>query len=106
MRLAVFGATGGTGVQLIRQALRRGHRVTALVRRPEAMSIKNDHLAVIKGDVLTEGAADAAMDGTDAVVSALGIGYRRHATTVYSAGTANILAAMRGTGVDRLLVVS
>jgi putative NADH-flavin reductase len=106
MRLAVFGATGGTGVQLIRQALRRGHRVTALVRRPEAMPIKNDHLAVIQGDVLTEGAADAAVDGTDAVVSALGIGYRRHATTVYSAGTANILAAMRGTGVDRLLVVS
>ncbi|HEX9336123.1 MAG TPA: NAD(P)H-binding protein, partial [Pseudonocardiaceae bacterium] len=44
MRLAVFGATGGTGAQLIRQALRRGHRVTALVRRPEAMPVEDPHL--------------------------------------------------------------
>jgi putative NADH-flavin reductase len=106
MRLAVFGATGGTGVQVIRQALRQGHRVTALVRRPEALSIEDSHLSVIRGDVLTDGAAEAAVDGADAVVSALGIGMHRHATTVYSAGTGNILAAMSRTGVERLLVVS
>jgi putative NADH-flavin reductase len=44
--------------------------------------------------------------GADAVISALGIGLRRHATTVYSRGTGNILAAMAGAGVNRLLVVS
>ncbi len=106
MRLAVFGATGGTGAQLIRQALRRGHRVTALVRRPEAMPVEDPHLSVVPGDVLTDGAAEAVVAGADAVVSALGIGMHRHATTLYSAGTGNILGAMTRNGVDRLLVVS
>ncbi|HEX9338734.1 MAG TPA: SDR family oxidoreductase [Pseudonocardiaceae bacterium] len=106
MRLAVFGATGGTGMQVVAQALDRGHHVVALARRPDAIGIENRRLRVVAGDVLSSGAADAVVDGTDAVVSALGIGYRRHATTVYSDGTANVLAAMKTTGVRRLLVVS
>lgn len=106
MRLAVFGATGGTGVQVIKQALRRGHRVTALARRPERLGITDPHLDVVAGDVLAAGSCDAVVDGADAVVSALGIGMHRHATTVYSAGTGNIIDAMTRTGVDRLLVVS
>jgi putative NADH-flavin reductase len=106
MRLAVFGATGGTGMQVVRQALDRGHDVVALARRPDAIGIENPRLRVVAGDVLISGAAEAVVDGTDAVVSALGIGYRRHATTVYSDGTANVLAAMKTTGVRRLLVVS
>jgi len=106
MRLAVFGATGGTGMQVVRQALDRGHSVIALARRPEAITIDHPYLQVIMGDVLTPGIAETVVDGADAVVSALGIGYRRHATTVYSDGTANILSAMKTTGVRRLLVVS
>lgn len=106
MRLAVFGATGGTGVQVIKQALRRGHRVTALARRPERLGITDPHLDVVAGDVLAAGSCDAVVDGVDAVVSALGIGMHRHATTVYSAGTGNVIGAMTRTGVDRLLVVS
>lgn len=106
MRLAVFGATGGTGAQVIKQALRRGHRVTALARRPEGIGIADPHLSVVAGDVLADGAADAVVDGADAVVSALGIGMHRYATTVYSDGTRNVIGAMTRTGVDRLLVVS
>jgi len=106
MQLAVFGATGGTGMQVVGQALDRGHRVVALARRPESITIDHPNLQVIKGDVLTPDTAEAVVDGADAVVSALGIGYRRHATTVYSDGTANILSAMKTTGVSRLLVVS
>jgi putative NADH-flavin reductase len=106
MQLAVFGATGGTGMQVIRQALDRGHHVVALARRPESITIDHPNLQVIKGDVLTPDTAETVVDGADAVVSALGIGYRRHATTVYSDGTANILSAMKTTGVRRLLVVS
>jgi putative NADH-flavin reductase len=106
MRIAVFGATGGTGMQVVAQALDRGHDVVALARRPDAIGIENPRLRVVAGDVLISGAAEAVVDGADAVVSALGIGYRRHATTVYSDGTANVLAAMKTTGVRRLLVVS
>lgn len=106
MRLAVFGATGGTGTEVIRQGLARGHEIVALARRPEALAVRHERLRVVRGDVLDPAVAPAVVDGTDAVVSVLGIGYRRHATTLYSAGTANVLAAMKAAGVRRLLVVS
>jgi putative NADH-flavin reductase len=106
MRLAVFGSTGGTGVELIRQALERGHEVTALARRPDAVRIDHRALQVIGGDVLVPGATRRVVAGVDAVVSALGIGFRRHATTVYSQGIGNILDEMRRARVGRLLVVS
>lgn len=106
MRVAIFGATGGTGVQLTSQALRRGHHVVALARRPETVRIRHPRLRVVAGDVTVPGAADPVVAGAEVVLSALGIGYRRHATTVYSAGTANILAAMERASVARVLVVS
>jgi putative NADH-flavin reductase len=106
MRVAIFGATGGTGVQLTGQALQRGHHVVALARRPETLGIRHPRLSIVAGDVTVPGAADPVVAGAGVVLSALGIGYRRHATTLYSAGTANILAAMGRANVARLLVVS
>jgi putative NADH-flavin reductase len=106
MRVAIFGATGGTGVQLTGQALQRGYHVVALARRPETLRIRHPRLRVVAGDVTVPGAADPVVAGAEVVLSALGIGYRRHATTVYSAGTANILAAMGRANVARALVVS
>ncbi|GLY69640.1 NAD(P)-dependent oxidoreductase [Amycolatopsis taiwanensis] len=106
MRIAVFGATGGTGVQVIRQALDRRHEVVALARNPSALPVRHPRLRVERGDALDPEHVHQVVDGADAVVSALGIGYRRHATTVYSEGTGNILAAMSRAGVRRLQVVS
>lgn len=106
MRLAVFGATGGTGRAVIEQALEAGDKVTALVRRPEALGDLAERITVVAGDVLERADVAKAAAGAEAVVSALGIGMHRHATTVYSQGTANILAAMREEGTRRLLVVS
>jgi putative NADH-flavin reductase len=60
----------------------------------------------VAADVLDAPSLDKAVADADAVVSALGIGYRRHATTVYSAGTANVMAAMARAGVRRLVCVS
>ncbi|GAB1508074.1 NAD(P)-dependent oxidoreductase [Actinophytocola sp. KF-1] len=106
MRLTVFGATGGTGRSVIRQALDAGDKVTVLARRPEALAEFGDEITVVGGDVLDLGDVTAAVDGAEVVISALGIGMHRHATTVYSQGTANIVAAMRDARVVRLLVVS
>jgi putative NADH-flavin reductase len=106
MRLAVFGATGGTGRSVISQALDAGDKVTALVRRPEALGELAERITVVAGDVLDPAAVARAVAGADVVISALGIGMHRHATTVYSQGTANILAAMGTEGTGRLLVVS
>lgn len=106
MRLVVFGATGGTGRGLVGQALRAGHRVVALARRPGALEVRHPRLRVVRGDVLDPATLAEPVAGADAVLSALGIGYSRAATTVYSEGTANIVTAMRAGGVRRLLVVS
>ncbi|MFJ6136995.1 NAD(P)-dependent oxidoreductase [Kitasatospora sp. NPDC092286] len=110
-KLLVFGATGGTGVQLLAQALAAGHAVTAVVRDPGRVpapaSRKADGpLTVLRGDVLDAAGWRSALAGHDAVLSCLGSTDRRRPTTVYSQGTLNILAAMHKAGVSRLLCLS
>lgn len=106
MRLAVFGATGGTGRQVVKQALALGHEVTVLARRPDALGISDPRLTVFTGDVLEPDSAAGPVAEADAVVSALGIGYSRATTEVYSQGTSNIIAAMRAADVRRLVCLS
>lgn len=52
MHIPVFGATGGTGNQFVKQALAEGHTVTALVRDPVKLSLEDAGLTVMTGDVL------------------------------------------------------
>ena len=106
MRLAVFGATGGTGRSVIAQALTVGDKVTVLARNPAALGEFGGRVAVVRGDVLDQDDVARTVEGAEVVISALGIGMHRHATTVYSRGTANIMAAMNADGIRRLLVVS
>lgn len=105
MRLVVFGSNGGTGHQVIDQALAAGHQVAAVTRRPERIPQRNG-LTVIGADVADADAVDGAIAGGDAVLSALGVSYSRKPITVYSAGATNIIAAMHHRGVKRLIVVS
>lgn len=96
MKLTVFGATGGTGEQVVRQALAAGHRVTAVARRPEAVTITHPQLTVIGGDVLDPAWSADELDGAGAVVSALGSRAMGMPTRVYSDGTAAVSAAPVG----------
>ncbi len=43
MKIAVFGATGGLGQQLLNKALTKGHEIVAYVRSPEKIQFKNDN---------------------------------------------------------------
>jgi putative NADH-flavin reductase len=72
MKLLVFGATGGTGSRLVDQALQQGHEVTAFARDPARIHLKHDHLRVVTGDVLDRDSVNAAVEGQDGVLSALG----------------------------------
>jgi len=103
MRIVVFGANGRTGRELVAQALDGGHDVVAVTRHPEQMSSRN-RLAILGGDVTDPAAVDAAVAGGDAVLSVLGVPYSRKPINLYSAGTANIITAMRHHGVRRLAV--
>jgi len=72
MKLIVLGATGGTGLQIIRQAVERGHALTALVRSPERLNGFKDRITVRSGDLLNPAELESAIRGHDAVLSAFG----------------------------------
>lgn len=102
-RILIVGATGGTGRQLVAQALERGFTVTALARNPARLAIEHPRLTVVCGDVLDGASVEAAMQGQDAVLSALGHRPYFFPTRILSQGTANILRAMEACGVRRLV---
>ena len=105
-RVVIFGATGGTGRHLVRQALDRGYHVTAFVRDPVKLDIEDDKLQLALGDFLEADTVDrAVMHGAEAVICAAGV-YQREYKTTLSDGTRNIIDAMKGHGIRRLLVVS
>ncbi|MCA2207265.1 NAD(P)-dependent oxidoreductase [Nocardia rosealba] len=106
MRIIVFGANGPTGRLLTEQALGHGHDVVAVTRKPFEFPLAHDRLTVFEGDVLRPDAVDSAIAGADAVLSTLGVPFGKREITTYSAGSANILAAMHRHGVRRLVVVS
>jgi putative NADH-flavin reductase len=72
MRIALFGAAGGTGRQFIRQACASGHEVTSVVRDPTRLTESHPRLRVLRADVMDPRAISPALAGCDAVVSALG----------------------------------
>ncbi len=103
LRILIIGATGGTGRQLVQQALDLGHQVTALVRKPDKLRIEHPNLKVMKGDVLDYASIEAAMPGQSAVVCALGHKRWFYPTQILSEGTRNILRAMKACNVPRLI---
>lgn len=106
MRIAVFGANGPTGRLLVSQSLDAGHEVTAITRHPDAYPTLDGRLRVVAADVHDTEAVDRAVAGQDAVLSSLGVPYTRKPVTVYSAGIANIVSAMKRHRVERLVCVS
>jgi putative NADH-flavin reductase len=104
LKLLVVGASGRTGRRVTDQAIARGHEVTSLVRRREAIGAA-DHLRVVAGDPRRADALAPSLAGQDAVISCLGPRSRDDAHLQEQAAAA-MLAAMRGAGVRRYLVVS
>jgi putative NADH-flavin reductase len=102
-RLLILGPTGGTGRQLVAQALERGFAVTALVRDPSRLTTSHPQLTVVRGDVLDESSVEAAMRGQEAVLSALGHKRFFPPNRILSEGTRNILRAMEAHGVPRFV---
>lgn len=106
MDLAVLGATGPTGRQVVRQALTAGHRVTAVMRTPAQYRVRSPHLDVVTADVTDPHAVERVLSGAQAVISTVGVPYSQDEITVYSHGVANIIRAMTVHGVRRLVCVS
>ena len=102
MKLAVFGASGGTGRELVRQGLAQGHTITVFVRNPTAFT-GHEKLRVVVGDARDAQAVAEAIPGQDAVLSALGGGLGDD--SLLPSAMRHILAAMKQNGVRRLIVL-
>lgn len=106
MKIVVFGSTGATGIEVIRQAIARGHEVTAFARDPGRVAASDAKLRVLQGDVLDRKAVEAAVAGAQAAISALGVRLGQAPGTTRSEGTRNIVAALVAAGVRRFVSVS
>lgn len=72
MKLVILGATGGTGLELVRQAIERGHSVTAFVRSPERLRPFGDQIAIKQGNLLSSAELEPVIQGHHAVLSGFG----------------------------------
>lgn len=104
MKVLVLGATGGTGRLIVRDAVAKGHSVVALVRSTARADLPGAEL--IEGDARDEATLGRAMDGCDAVVSALGTGMGRRKVDLLTVATRALIAAMTRNDVRRLICIS
>jgi putative NADH-flavin reductase len=106
-RLLVLGATGGTGQQIVAQALDHGHEVSVFIRDPTKLPIRHERLHVTVGDMAEgTGPLEQTMKGEDAVISALGRGRVLKSAHLIQRSVPRLLAAMESAGVSRLIFTS
>ena len=107
VKLLILGATGGSGQQLVSQALEAGHEVTAFVRTPEKISVRHGRLRLITGNVNDGDSALAdAVSGQNAVISALGRGTSFKSDHLIQRSTPAIVSAMQRCQVRRFIFTS
>ncbi len=104
--VVLIGASGFVGTAILEELLNRGYCVTAVVRNPEKVTIRNANLSVVKADVSDVNTLAAVCKGKDAVISAYNPGWAN--PDIYEETLKNyplILEAVRKSGVKRLLCV-
>ena len=106
MRILIFGASGKTGHELVKQALAEGHHVTAFVRNPSNLKILNENLKVFQGDVTNYQQVEDAVKGHDAIFSTLGAASPFKYDQSVVDGTHNIVKAMDANGIKRFIYMS
>jgi putative NADH-flavin reductase len=105
VKLAVLGATGSVGRELVTQALACGHDVTALVREQPKPGVLDQRVAFVAGDATSADAVKRLIDGSDAVLGALGH-TKGSPEDILALASRNVVAAMHADDVDRLVVLS
>lgn len=103
MRVLVVGATGRVGRRIVDRLRDEGHQVTGFARHVADLP---KGVEAVAGDVRNAEAVRAALNGQDAVVSALGTPPDDGVDDTLSAGLETLLSAMERTGVERIVVVA
>jgi putative NADH-flavin reductase len=108
MKLVVLGATGGTGLEIVRQAIEHGHSVTAFVRSPDRLKPFWDHITVRQGDLLNCAELEHVIKGHDAVLSGFGprVPVSKADANLLQQFAVALTRAMMNAGVRRVVVES
>lgn len=106
VNIIIFGASGATGHQLVKQALAQGHMVTAFVRNAQRLKIRHPHLKVIEADIGNYKLVEYATRDQDAVLSALGASSPFKYDPAIANGVGNIIGAMKENSVRRFVYMS
>jgi putative NADH-flavin reductase len=108
MKLLVLGATGGIGLEIIRQAIDRGHSVTAFVRSLDAVKPYADRITIRQRDLLNSFGLRSAIADHEAVLSAFGprVPLVKTDSHLLRDFAAVLTSAMQGADVTRVVLVS
>jgi putative NADH-flavin reductase len=108
MKLVVLGATGGTGLEIVRQAVDRGHQVTVFVRSPERLKPFDGRITIRQGDLLNSHELAEAIRGNDAILSAFGprLPIAKTDANLLRDFATTLTTAMPHAGVCRVIVIS
>lgn len=101
MKILVLGATGRVGSHIVSLALHDGHHVTALVRTPNKMEIKDTNLHITHGNVLNQENLESVMSEVDIIISAL----NTDGTNTLTESMRLILETMKKANVKRIITV-
>jgi putative NADH-flavin reductase len=104
LKLAILGATGSVGRQIVSQALDAGHELTVLVRSAQPGQF-DERVAVVQGDATDPAAVDRTIAGSAAVLSALGH-TKGSSHDLLARASSNVISAMRAHGIQRLVVLA
>ena len=106
MKVVLIGATGFVGSAILKEALDRGHHVTALVRNPEKVTLQHENLKLEKGDVSDASQVTEVVNGHDAVISAFNPGWTN--PNIYNdflEGSKSIQAGVKASDVKRYITI-
>lgn len=106
MRILVFGASGQTGSEFVRQAVQRQHAVTAFSRQPSKMASLESAIRLVEGNVNDAEAVSSSVRGQDAVVSFLGVSKPLSPDPDVVTGIGHIVGAMQALDVRRFIYMS
>lgn len=104
MKIALIGASGFVGSAILREALDRGHEVTAIARDAGKIKAQNN-VTIVEGDVMDSDALAEILKGNDVVVSAYNAGWTNPGLyNEFIKGSESIQEAVKKSGVKRLII--
>jgi uncharacterized protein YbjT (DUF2867 family) len=109
MKILIIGASQGTGALAVKEALKRGHAVTAFSRAPERLGVEHPHLSLAKGDFHDAESVSDAVRGQGAVLltaSPTSMKAFKQNPNYFSQGTGYVISGMKAHDVKRLVVLS